>query len=437
MAFPKNFLWSASTAAVQVEGAYNEDGKGLGIWDALHKGHVKEDNNANVACDHYHRFREDVALMKKIGLKSYRFSVSWCRVIPDATGKVNEKGLQFYSDLVDELKKAGIEPMVTLYHWNLPMWAYEQGGWKNDAISDWFAYFTEVVVKKLSDRVTYWLTINEPECFVPCGYIDGTHAPFLKEPQSVNLISRNVMLAHGKAVLAIRKYAKKQPKIGFAPAAFCLQPMSDSSEAFAAALARTTLSAAGAYGVGWWANTMILGEIPEPLKDLISQEDLKIICQPLDFFGYNCYQAVNYRYVKGRENPLVYPGMPQTSIGFRITPDILYWSAKIFYEKYRLPLLITENGMTNTDFIMSDGCVHDPQRIDFIRRYLKGLERAIDEGIPVLGYQYWSIIDNFEWAEGYTARFGLIYVDYRTQERTLKDSAYFYAEVIKSNGENL
>lgn len=216
MGFKKDFLWGVASAAYQIEGAYDEDGKVAGIWDALCAGHVKNGDNGNIACDHYHRFREDVALMKQIGVKSYRFSISWPRVMP-GPGKINQKGLSFYSELVDELIKAGIEPMVTIFHWDLPMWAHEYGGWENEKVAEDFEEYTKVVVDALSDRVTYWMTINEPQCFIGNGYIEGTLAPFMQKPEALPLLTRNVMLAHGKAVKVIRKYAKKAPLIGFAP----------------------------------------------------------------------------------------------------------------------------------------------------------------------------------------------------------------------------
>ncbi len=434
MGFQKDFLWGAASAAYQVEGAYDEDGKTAGIWDALNAGHVKNGDNGNVSCDHYHRYKEDVALMKKIGLKSYRFSVSWPRVIPQP-GKINEKGLNFYSSLVDELLAAGIEPMVTLFHWNLPMWMHEKGGWENEAVADYFSEYTKAVVEKLSDRVTYWMTINEPQCFVTLGYSMGIHAPFLTKPEVLPSVTRNVMLTHGKAVQTIRRYAVKAPKVGLAPTGSGITPLEETAEEIAYARNACYSDLDGSFGNSWWMDPIILGIIPDPLRDAISTADLKTICQPLDFFGFNIYNSQNYTGII--ENPHQYPGLPRTAMDWPVTPECLYWMTKFHYERYHLPILITENGMANCDSIMLDGKVHDPQRIDFIHRYLLELKKAADEGIPVIGYQYWSIMDNFEWAEGYDKRFGLIYVDYRTGKRTLKDSADFYAEVIRTNGENL
>lgn len=436
MGFSKDFLWGAATAAYQVEGACSDDGKGPGIWDVLSEGHIVHGDNGNVSADHYHRYKEDIVLMKEIGLKSYRFSISWPRVIPKE-GTVNEKGLAFYSDLVDELLAAGIEPMVTLFHWNLPMWIHEKGGWIWDGISDVFADYTKIVVDALSNRVQYWMTINEPQCFVGAGYLGGMHAPFLQAIDKVPELTRNAFRAHGKAVSAIRANAKKAPLIGFAPTGSYFTPDDESHEAIEAAR-RQTYEETMPFGCAWWMDPVLLGAIPLGLKDILTEEDMKIIYQPLDFCGFNLYNSNNYNDPRdGGKNPKIYSGMPRTAMGWPITPEALYWIPRFHYERYHLPILITENGMANIDFVMSDGKVHDPQRIDYMRRYIKEVKRAIDDGTPIIGYQYWSLMDNLEWVDGYDKRFGLIYVDYQTLERTLKDSARFYAEIIRTNGENL
>ncbi len=437
MEFSKDFLWGAASAAHQVEGAYNEDGKGLGIWDALVEGHVKHGENGNVACDHYHHYKEDVALMKEIGIKSYRFSVSWPRVMPEP-GVINETGLQFYINLVDELINAGITPMCTLFHWNLPMWAHEWGGWASEKTIEYFEEYSKVVVDALSDKVNYWMTINEPQCFIGCGYWAGSHAPFLKlSTEEVKKVTRIVMLSHGKAVQVIRKYAKTTPQIGYAPTCDVWVPTDKTEEAIAKAKAQTFRDEANPFTMIWWSDPIVLGQVPENLKDTISDEDIKTIHQPLDFYAYNVYSSSNYGGDAFEKNPEVTPGLPRTTMDWVIQPKVLYWATRFFYERYQLPILISENGMACIDFVMLDGKVHDPQRTDYLVRYLMELKRAIDEGIPVIGYQYWSIMDNFEWTEGYDKRFGLIHVDYVTQKRTLKDTAYVYADIIKRNGEHL
>lgn len=436
MEFPKDFLWGAASAAHQVEGAALEDGKTAGIWDALCEGHVAHGENAWVACDHYHRWREDVAMMKEMGLKSYRFSVSWPRVIP-APGQVNEKGLQFYVDLVEELVASGIEPICTLFHWNLPMWMYNKGGWENPEIVEFFADYVKVVVDALSHKVRWWMTLNEPQCFVGVGYEAGRHAPFRTETAQIPHITRNAMLAHGRAVQVIREFAKQPAKVGFAPTGPVATPLSDSAEDIEIARQKSYDEYGGVYTNSWWADPIVLGTVPAPLKEVISQEDLKVICQKLDFYAFNVYNSTNYNEKPGQTNPLVYPGQPRTNMGWPITPEVMYWAVKFHYERYGLPIMISENGMANCDFVMLDGKVHDPQRIDYVHRHLRKLKEAMDDGVEVIGYQYWSIMDNFEWAVGFDKRFGLVYVDYVTQERIWKDSAYDYAEIIRTNGASL
>jgi beta-glucosidase len=316
--------------------------------------------------------------------------------------------------------------MVTLFHWDLPVWAAEFGGWDSGEAASAFLEYVKVVVDALSDRVRYWFTFNEPQCFVTDVTNEG-------RDHDVKRAGRNVMLAHGRAVEGIRTYARKSPLVGFAPMGMCAAPVPGVMDE-ALAKEMTFSQAAGAMGMSWWLDPIILGVIPEPLKDTLSEDDIKTICQPLDFFAGNCYFAVNYLKRPGRDNLLAFPGMPKSATGWPVTPACLYWFTKFCWERYRLPVIITENGFANTDFIMLDGKVHDPQREDYIRRVLPELEKAIDEGVPVFGYLHWSLLDNFEWTHGFDIRFGLVYVDYKTQKRTIKDSALFYANVIKTNG---
>ncbi len=439
--FPEKFLWGAASAAFQVEGARNEDGKTDSIWDATGAGHIKRNANGDVTCDHYHRYKEDVARMKELGLKSYRFSVSWPRVMPER-GVVNEKGIQFYRNLVDELVQAGIEPLCTLYHWDLPMWIYQEGGWENPQIIEEFKNYVKTVVDALSDKVRYWITFNEPACFIGFGYFEGRQAPFRinrmeKEQKFRDLayISKNVLLCHGSAVQLIRERSKMaDPQVGFALNARNFVAY-DETEA-GIEKARTEMfdiEKGFSMAANWWADPMVLGKAPKYLDEILTEEELKLISQPLDFFGYNVYFANNYN-ADGKNPDLGWNGMPRTQTGWAVTPEVLYWSPKFLYERYHLPILITENGMSNLDCVMWDGKVHDPQRIDYMYRYLCALHRAIEDGIPVIGYTVWSIMDNFEWAEGYDPRFGLIYVDYRTQQRIPKDSFYWYQKVIRDNG---
>lgn len=432
MSFSKDFLWGAASAAYQVEGAYNEDGKGMGIWDALSAGHVKHGDNGNVACDHYHRYKEDVALMKQLGLKAYRFSVSWPRIMPEE-GCINEKGLEFYGNLVDELLAAGI----------MPMWIHEQGGWLCDKVSDYFAEYVKIVVEALSDRISVWMTLNEVSTFLGAGYMDGVHAPFEQckagtpeAKERICALTKNILLAHGKAVRVIREQAILPPEIGIAMDGTLYMPWAETEEEIEKARTATFPEGVSCKAVNWWLEPAVKGKLHPEMERIISTEELGQIHQPLDFMGYNCYKANNYD-DDFAPNPALYPGIPRTAMDWAITPDALYWAVRFYHERYGLPIMITENGMANVDFVMSDGKIHDQQRIEYLKGYLKGLKRAVDEGYPVIGYLYWSILDNFEWAEGYDKRFGLIYVDYRTQGRTLKDSALWYAGVIQENGEKL
>ena len=430
--FPKDFLWGAASAAAQVEGAWNEDGRTPSIWDMAPKGKIKRGETCHEACDHYHRYKEDVRLMKQLGLKSYRFSVSWSRVMPEK-GKVNPKGIAFYQNLVRELKDAGIEPLVTLYHWDLPMWVYEEGGWEKEKIVGYYCDYVKVVVEALSEDVTYWMTFNEPQCFIMMGYIMGTHAPFKRKLLTFRGIIRNMLLAHGEGVKTIRKYARTPAKIGIAMASSTYIPDDDTPEALEKARYYSFEHTVGSGSNSLWMDPIALGKGAGIAKKKLSQKDLEIISQPIDFVGVNVYQPNNYM-IPGNK-PLA--DAKRTSLGWLVDGRCLYWTIRHYYERYGLPVMVTENGMAAPDTVCDDGAVHDVDRVEFLQDFLGNVKRAVAEGIPVLGYQHWSIMDNFEWCEGYEPRFGLIHVDYETQKRTIKDSGYAYAEIIRSNGENL
>ncbi len=449
MGFRKDFLWGASTADFQIEGAWNADGKGPGIWDALshEPGRIARGETGDTACDHYRRYKEDVALMKEIGLKTYRFSISWPRVMPAGSGRVNNKGLEFYSNLIDELLAAGIEPMMTLYHWNLPYELFKQGGWLNDKSSDWFANYTKVVVDALGDRVKYWLTFNEPQIHLFLGYIIGMHAPFehYSEDQLLQM-SRNILLAHGKAVQVIREALGDKAMISIAPTGDCFVPEDDSRQAIETAFQKSLeLGHHFVFSNSWWADPIYFGRFADGAAERFgdrlfefSDEEWALVSQPLDYFAYNVYQSTTV-FREGREvnEQFEYPGCPKTAAGWCVTPEVLYWSSRFWSERYQKPVMITENGISLNDWVCEDGNVHDPQRIDFISRYLKMLRKSVEDGSDILGYSYWSLMDNLEWASGYDVRMGLIHVDYRDQKRTIKDSGYWYRDVILSNGENL
>lgn len=446
--FCKDFLWGAASAAHQIEGAYLEDGKGMGIWDTFEQetGYIIRNENGNVACDHYHRYREDVAIMKELGLKSYRFSVSWPRVMPEGYGTVNEKGLQFYIDLVNELTEAGIEPMVTLFHWNLPTAIYELGGWENPQVVDWFEQYTDVVTTALGKKVKYWMTFNEPQLFIGAGLNAGVFAPFEKKStEALMRISKNVYLAHGKAVRIIRKNCQNSI-VGMAPTGEIVIPRDMNAESIERArkLSFSMKKENFTSSITWWSDPVFFGKIPEDAQAIfgeclpvLTEEEWEIVTEPLDFYGFNIYQGLEDLDSTEEYGPYAYPGSPKTSMDWNVTPEVLYWSCRFLYERYGKPIMITENGMSSFDWVSLDGKVHDPNRIDFLHRYLRSIKDAVSEGIPVLGYQYWSIMDNFEWINGYDKRFGLVYVDYRTQKRTIKDSACWYRDVIATNGEIL
>ncbi len=448
MSFPTNFTWGAAAASYQVEGAWNEDGKGLSVWDMLVRqpGKIWEGHTGDVACDHYHRYQEDASLMREIGLNAYRLSISWPRVIPEGRGAISGPGLGFYDRLVDELLANGIEPWVTLFHWDYPHELFLRGGWLNPDSPKWFADYVEAVVDRLSDRVAHWITLNEPQCFLHLGHFVGEHAPGLKLGlHEVLLATHHALLAHGLAVQSIRAHAKKKSLVGWAPVGWFCYPISDKVEDIEAGR-RATMRVANGWNNTWYADPVVLGSYPEDGLQTFGSavprfpsSDLETMRQPLDFYGFNSYTGVPTKAGPDGEpiHPQLAPGHAHTLFLWKVTPEILYWGPKFMAERYKLPIVITENGMSNCDWVALDGGVHDGARIDYLDRHLRALGRAISEGTDVRGYFQWSIMDNFEWAEGYKHRFGLIHVDFETQTRTLKDSAHWYREVIRTNGENL
>ncbi len=446
MSFPEHFVWGAASASYQVEGAATADGKGLSVWDVFshQDGKVFNGDTGDVACDHYHRSAGDVALMKSIGLQAYRLSVSWPRVLPGGVGAVNEVGLAFYDRLVDELLEANIQPYVTLFHWDFPYDLYRRGGWLNPDVVGWFADYTELMARALGDRVKHWMTLNEPAVFVGLGHDLGVHAPGLKlSRKDVFQIVHHVLLAHGRSVQALRAVCG-DARVGYANNGTGAVPATDNPvdiEAARRAMFEVTGPDYWAHNV--WADPMILGEYPEgwlevlgPDAPSIGPDDMKTIRQPLDFIGENYYTAPVCHAGDGGA-PVRVPepvGRPYTMFHWTIMPEGLYWTPRFLYERYHLPIVITENGLSNPDWVALDGGVHDPQRIDYTRRHLLQLRKAGEDGVALGGYFHWSIMDNFEWAEGMKHRFGLIHVDYQTQKRTLKDSAHWYRDVIATHG---
>lgn len=451
MRFPDSFIWGASSSAFQVEGAAGEDGRSPSVWDIFceKEGKILDGSNGAVSCDQYHHMEEDVALLAKLGIRAYRFSLSWSRILPEGTGKVNQRGIDYYNRLIDCLKSHGIEPFVTLYHWDLPQILQEQGGWLNPESVAWFGEFAKIAAQSFSDRVKYFLTFNEPQCFIGLGYYGAYHAPGLNcSMREALLASHHVLKAHGQAVKALRAYGKQPLQIGFAPAGKFTYPKTESRADVAAAkkmLTEVLPCAEWWWSMTWWNDPVFLGRYPaqilEKYRDIlprISPEDMALISQPLDFVGHNIYDG---RMVEaGAEGEPVFTkeasGFPHTHIKSPVTPKILYWMPKFLYERYGKPVLITENGMANGDLVSADGRVHDGCRIAYLESYLGNLRKASAE-VPVMGYFHWSLTDNFEWAYGYQERFGLVYVDYPTQKRIVKDSGYWYGKVIETKGEML
>ena len=451
MAFPKDFLWGAAAASYQIEGAYQADGRGLSIWDVFSHtpGKTWNGHTGDVACDHYHRYAEDAALMQQIGLQAYRFSIAWPRVLPQGTGRANEAGLAFYDRLVDTLLAANIQPYATLYHWDLPYELYLRGGWSNRQIGEWFAEYAELVGRRLGDRLKNWMTFNEPGVFVVSGHQIGGHAPGERRI-SYDLVRmvQNVQRAHGLAVQALRAVVPRaQVGIVMDAGRGVSVPYTETPADIAAARENFFATPPDDFwSSAAWLDPLVHGSYPEEALRLWEsalpatwQADLATIQQPLDFLGINIYFG-HYVRAGADGQPEIVPfstDHPRTMFYWPVMPEALDWGTRFFYERYKLPIYITENGLASMDWVGLDGAVHDPNRIDFLTRYLRGLRRASEAGADVRGYFQWSILDNYEWAEGYKLRFGLVYVNFDTQERILKDSARWYSEVIRSNGANL
>ncbi len=448
--FPSSFTWGAAAAAYQIEGAWNVEGKGPSVWDMMtsEPGRIWAGGTGREACDHFHRYEEDIRLMQGLGFDAYRFSISWPRVIPAGTGTVNKKGLDFYDRLVDCMLDAGLQPWLTLFHWDYPYDLFLRGGWLNPDSPAWFEDYTRLIVDRLSDRVSHWMTLNEPQCFLGMGHLTGEHAPGLKLGMAEVLVAvHHSMLAHGRAVQAIRERAKIKPVVGFAPVGCIFHPASDSAaDAEAAMRGMADVYPDNLWNNTWFADPIVLGHYPEAgLKAYgrnvpkIRPGDMETICQPLDFYGCNIYQSTQVRAGEDGRTEVVQPGQggAHTHFGWNVTPESLYWGPKFFSERYKLPIVVTENGLSLNDWVGLDGQVRDHGRIDFLNRYLRELDRAVADGVDVRGYFHWSILDNFEWAEGYKHRFGLVYVDYATQQRIPKESAYWFQRVMETNGDSL
>ncbi len=439
--FPKGFLWGAATAAYQIEGATGQDGRTPSTWDAFCRlpGRVVNGESGNRACDHYNRYREDVQHMKALGLQAYRFSIAWSRVFPDGEGRINDKGLDFYSRLVDELLANNIEPVVTCFHWDLPVTLeVKYGGWKSRELTEVFADYCAALVRKLGDRVGMWCTINEPAVIVYAGYKDGVHAPGLKvEPKECRQVAHHLMLGHGKALAAMRAAAPRPIRIGIAHNASSVSPTQDT------AADRDAARAEFARNNSWFLDPLTRGSYREDLWEEagadvpeVMEGDLECISAPTDFLGINAYFSGAFVSAEHgvREHEKWFP----RTMNWPITPDVLYWTMRFVHELYQPgDIYITENGCAYPDQVSEvngEPVVEDYARILYLREHLKELQRATSEGIPVKGYLVWSLMDNFEWAAGYQYRFGIIHVNFETLQRTPKESAKFYSSVIAKNG---
>ena len=429
LSFPKSFLWGSATASYQVEGAVREAGRGLSIWDTFShaSGNTQNGDTGDIADDFFHLYKKDIQLMKELGLKTFRFSVSWPRVFPSGVGTPNPQGLDFYQRLVDALLEAGIQPFCTLYHWDLPQALQDKGGWENRDTAKAFADYAGYTAEKLSDKVKYFITLNEMRTIVENGYTLGTHAPGLKlDAKRVAQLNHFVALAHGLALRAIRAHATPGTKVGISDNIKATTPVIESRENIEAA--RKAMRE---------ENAMFLAAVMEGrytdqyLKRLAANapyftaEEMEIIASPMDFIGINIYQPTFVRADDSEKGYAVVP--PPDSYPHMLSPwiTIELWKVKEMY--------ITENGTSSTDSLAPDGKIYDTDRVMYLRNYLTQLRRAVSEGVPVKGYFLWSILDNFEWADGYEKRFGIIYVDFATQKRIPKLSAAFYKQVIHEN----
>jgi beta-glucosidase len=439
--FPDSFLWGAATSAYQIEGSPLADGAGQSIWHRFVRtpNLVQDGDTGDVACDHYQRMKDDVAMMKRLGLTAYRFSIAWARILPQGRGAVNEAGLGFYERLVDTLLEAGIEPMATLYHWDLPAALDDRGGWLNPDVADWFSDYATVMYKRLDDRVKLWTTLNEPWVVADGGYLQGTLAPGHRNRFEAPIASHQLLRSHGKAVQAYRAVGKHQ--VGLVVNLAPKHAATDKPEDIAAA------RRADAYMNRQYLDPVFLGHYPPEMTEIFGEawpewpaEDFKLIGEPIDFVGINYYMRDMIRHEETawpvktavvRQTQSTY-----TATGWEVYPqgltEILAW---VKHRYGNVPQYVTENGAAFYDPPKADaGVVSDPLRKAYYRGHLRAIHDAIEQGVDLRGYCAWSLMDNLEWALGFSKRFGLVHVNFETQERTLKDSAHFYAQVIATKG---
>lgn len=445
--FPENFLWGAATASYQIEGSPTADGKGESIWDRFTHtpGNILDEETGDIACDHYRRYEEDVKLMADIGLNAYRFSIAWPRIFPQGGGRPNLKGLDFYRRLVDELHRHNIKPAVTLYHWDLPQALQDKGGWNNRDTARYFAEYAAYLYDSLDLPIDRWITINEPWVITFLGHAFNpfsTHAPGIDDFNVALQVSHNLLLGHGLAVQSFRESGRNGEPIGITLNLQPFHPASSSQADVAAA------EQGDGYMNRWFLDPIFKGSYPQDMQDIYArnftlpaaeEEDAAIIAEPIDLLGINNYSRVVAQADDSATNYLGIPANPAdaeyTEMGWEVYPEGLYELLTRVHRDYGpIPLYITENGAAFPDKPGKDGTVDDPRRINYLQTYLQACHRAIEEGVPLKGYYVWSLMDNFEWSFGFSKRFGLIYVDYETQKRCLKNSAHWYKKVISRNG---
>ncbi|MEV4945325.1 GH1 family beta-glucosidase [Streptomyces sp. NPDC053755] len=448
--FPAGFRWGSATAAYQIEGAAAEDGRTPSIWDTFSKapGKVRNGDTGDIAADHYHRVREDVALMKEVGITDYRFSLSWPRIQPTGSGPAAQKGLDFYRSLVDELLDAGIRPVATLYHWDLPQELEDAGGWPERATAERFAEYASLAAEALGDRVPTWTTLNEPWCAAFLGYGSGVHAPGRTDEAASLRAAHHLNLAHGLAVQALREALPASSEVSLTLNLHVIRALSDTPED------RDAVRRIDAVGNRVFLDPVFHGRLPEDLVadtahltdwSFVQDGDLKTISTPIDSLGVN-YYSPSVVAAGTSETPSPWPGAservrflpapgPRTAMDWPVDADGLYEVlVRLRDELPGVPLLITENGAAYDDYADPEGEVHDPERVAYLDAHLAATHRAIADGADVRGYFLWSLLDNFEWAYGYGKRFGIVYVDFASQRRTPKDSARWYAQVIARGG---
>lgn len=437
--FPKKFIWGAAASSFQTEGAWREGGKSPSNWDVFCRvpGKVKGGDDGRVAIDHYHRYKTDVALMARLGLQAYRLSVSWPRVLPNGTGKPNPKGLDFYDRLIDALLDHNIRPFVNLYHWDMPDVLEQAGGWRSKDVVRAFAEYAGVVSDRLSDRVRDWSTFNEIKHIYEGCYQGGFNAPGLELPlKENNQVLHNVHLAHGLATRAIRQHARGKVEVGLVHAFWLRMPLDENDPMDIKAAQKCFLDKSGLL-----FDPIYKGRYPDNAwksgtEPVVTDEEMKVISTPLDYFGLNCYGGYAVTHDDNpagwREVPPSFDA-PRTPMGWAITPTAMYWGIKHVWDNYPVKkMYITENGCSGVDVVTHDGKIHDEERVGFLTAHIQQVQRAIADGYRVDGYFVWSFFDNFEWTSGYSQRFGIVYVDYPTLKRTPKDSALFYRDLIRS-----